>query len=114
MIKKKRKLEREVAVLVLPVFAFFITSFLSILITITEQTGKSSFPLWVAYAILPQLSAGLIAFFITVDKDSVYLLTRCTLYKRGSVVAEYAVQPVIGGTGTIPRANPPSNINSEL
>ena len=105
VIKKKRKMEREVATLVLPALAFFIVNILPFINSISEQTGKERFALWVAYAILPQLSGGMGAFFMTVDKDSCSKLVRYSLFRRGGAVKEYAVQAVVGGTGTIPRNN---------
>ena len=102
MIMKKRKMEAEVATLVLPVLLFFFTNGTSLLISINEQSGKSVFPLWVVYATFQQMSAGLTALLMTADKDSCSKVMRCSLLRPGDPVKEYTLQPAIGNTGTLP------------
>lgn len=104
--KNKRKTEREVAILALPLLVFFVTNGLSLFVTVTEQLKVHVFPLWIAYASLPQISAALIAFLMTVDKDSCRALARCNLIRHRRAVKEYEIKEVIESSGTIKRTSP--------
>ena len=90
------------------VLRYVLVNCLALVLTILQLLGGKAFPLWIIYAICTPLIPELIAFVLTVEKDTcTNARIHCCEFRYKNAVAEYALKPAVEGSRTIPRALPP-------
>ena len=102
--KQKKKLTKEVGSVLFLVLGFVFVNSLSLILRIVQLVGGQAFPLWIIYAICTPLIPGLVSFIMTVDNDT--CSTALHSFRSKNVIGEYALQPALEGSGTLPRALP--------
>ena len=102
--KQKKKLRKEVFSVIFLVVGFIFVNSVSIILRIIQLLGRKAFPLWVISAICIPLIPVIVSFIMTVDSDT--FNTALHSFRSKNVIGEYALQPALEGSGTIPRALP--------